>query len=57
MNGMKIGAGYGSLIAGILLTVARHFGFPVTEEMVNYLSGILVMVGGGILHTANPPKR
>lgn len=57
MNLLKVTSGYGSLVAGILLVLSRHFGLPITEDQVNWLSGVLVMLGGGILHTANPPKK
>lgn len=57
MNLLKVSTGYGSLIAGILLAFSKHFGLPITEDQINYLSGVLVMLGGGILHVANPPKK
>lgn len=57
MNGLKVAGGYGSLIASILIVIGKHFGLPVTEDQVNYLSGILAVLGGGLLHIANPPKK
>lgn len=57
MNSIKVAGGYGSLIAGILLVIAKHFGLPVTEDQVNYISGVLVLLGGGLLHRADPPKK
>lgn len=57
MNFLKVSTGYGSLVAGVLLVFAKHFGLPITEDQINYLSGVLVMLGGGLLHVANPPKK
>lgn len=57
MNGIKVTGGYGSLIAGILLVVSQHLGLPINQDLANTISGFLVMIGGGLLHTANPPKR
>lgn len=57
MNGLKVAGGYGSLIASILLAVSQHFGLPINQDLANTISGFLVMIGGGLLHTAVPPKR
>ena len=57
MNGVKVGAGYGSLIAGVLMVVVQHFGVPIPKEMVDYLSGVLVMIGGGLLHLGDSPSK
>lgn len=57
MNALKVGVGYGGLVAGILLAFAKHFNLPVTEDQINYLSGVFVMLGGGLLHLAQSPFK
>lgn len=57
MNSAKVVGGYGSLIASILLVVSKHFGLPITDDQVNYLSGVLTILGGGLLHVASSPFK